>query len=315
MSASLVARPPRVSVRKSAQSFAKIYNLCHELTLQGDVRSAVPAPTERTRQSSYGGHARAFLAVCKHLRRTKLLEETVGVASLLEDVPGVDCNALDETQPQSVLVRPVEGAEETLLVFVTGGTGAWVTLSLLHHCIRSYPVNILYVLAESGLFHMAGLNGLGADYPASLASLGCLIDRLGTRRTYCIGSSSAGYAALRFALDLRASGVMSFSGPTSIDPAQVSPSGRRWIDRLISVAPQMAVDLAPLYRSADVRPRTLLCYGTSHPKDVRHARRLAEIDGVRLYPIEGYAKHDTLAYFIINQKFDLMFDLLRGRSA
>jgi hypothetical protein len=315
MAASLGARSLRAVVRKRVQSSAKLYNACRELVLHGDIGNAIPALTELARQSPYGRDARELLAVCKHLRRTRLLEETVSVASLLEDLRGVDRKALDETQPHSVLMRRVEGAEETLVVFVSSAAVPLLTVSLLHHCIRSYPVNILYVRTAAGLFHMAGLNGLGADYPASLESLGCLIDRLGGRRTYCIGGSSGGYAALRFALDLRASGVMSFSGPTTIDPGQLGPDGRYWIDRLIRAAPQMAIDLAPLYRSADVRPRVVLCYGTSHPGDFRHAKRLAEIDGVRLYAIEGYAEHDTLAYFIINQKFDLMFDLLRSDSA
>lgn len=306
MTVSFGAQPLHAAVRERVRSSKKLYDACYELVRHGDIANAIPVLTELTGHSAYVSDARQLLSVCKQLRRSRLLEETVNVSELLRDLHSVDRKEIED-----VFIRRVEDSDETLVVFVTSGTVLWISLSLFHHHLRRYPVNLVYVQAEFGSFHMTGVNGLGSDYPSCVSGLRQVLDQLGTP-FYFIGGSSSGYAALRFGIDLKAAAVMSFSGPTTIDPAQLDPSRRHFIDQLVSTAPEMAVDLVPLYQSADPRPRTILCYGTEHRWDPRHAKRLAQVDGVQLYPLDGYTDHDTLAYFLINGKFDHMFDLLRG---
>lgn len=300
---------------KGVRSSKRLYDACYELVRHGEIAAAVPNLMKLAEGSDFSRDARQLLSMCKQLRRSGVLDDTVKVTDLLTDLRDVDRAAFDESQPDSVLVRRSENAEATLLVF-SGLEGVfWITISLLHHYLRHYPVNILYVRDDQQLFHMAGLNGLGADYRTSLESLDRLIKTMGAPKLYCIGGSAGGYAAMRFGLDLRATATMTFSAPTTIDPAQIGPDKHPSVLKLLQIAPDLVRDLRPIYQQAEGPPRTTLCFGADHPKDAHHAKRMGDLPNVHLMPISDYHIHDTLAYFAVNQKFDVIFDQLRGTGS
>ncbi len=100
-----------------------------------------------------------------------------------------------------------------------------------------------------------------------------------------------GYTALRFALDLGARGALAFSGPTSF----TSPKYREkfGLGALYQAAPDMTVDLLPLYRAARRRPQLWLCYGDGNKLDTHMAQRMSEFAETRLLPFHGFSGHST----------------------
>ena len=312
MGGSLYLQKLKSSLRERIRSSVKTYDACRELVRHGDLESAIPALQSILKTGAYGHDAKQLLAVCHQLRRSRLLDDTVDPSALLADLGQVDRGALDETEPTSVLLRRVEGAAETLVVFVTNGGVLWITLALLHHYLREYPVNIVYVRDERRVFHFGGLNGLGVDYESSVASLRHLIAGLGATQVYAMGGSGGGYSALRFGLDLGAAAVMSFSGPTTLAPDQLRPEKLFLIEKLLEVAPAMAADLVPLYAGTAQPPRAILCFGDGHRYDPGQARRMSPVANAQLCALAGYNNHDTLAYFAVHRQFDRMFHLLRG---
>jgi hypothetical protein len=292
------------------QTSDKLFTLCRGLVQAGKIREAIPLLVRLSGDSAYGRDARHLLLVCKQLRRSGLLDETVNLKGLLDDVAHAHSQPLEEGF-ESVLIRARKGAGTTLIVFLPPDGEFWVTLSLLHHYLREFPVNLVYVRDDSGRFHMAGHEGLGADYAGSVAGLREIVAQLGGHRLYCVGTSASGYAALRFGLDLGAESVLCFS-PITTAIAEALGEHAEAAQGLIAAAPEMAVEIAALYRSAPQRPRATLIYGDGHATDRRLAHRMAGITGVDLVPLENYDRHDTLSFFLLNGRFELMFKLLEG---
>jgi hypothetical protein len=66
--------------------------------------------------------------------------------------------------------------------------------------------------------------------------------------------------------------------------------GLKWLHE---AAPQMTVDLLPLFRRASRRPRLLLCYGDANAGDAEMALRMSEFPETELVPFHGFSGHST----------------------
>jgi hypothetical protein len=232
-----------------------------------------------------------------------------------ETLDGSSPDATNEATGVLLWTRP--RVRRVALVFsnVDGGFGVlkgWQSIALLHRAFRKLRANVVYLRDASRLLHFGGIAGLAGDYPACLAALKDLLKDRGWSRCYTLGDSAGGYAALRYALDLEARAVLSFSGQTSIDAADAK--NRHQELRLVqSELPAYAVDLLPLYRARARRPRVFLCYGALHKGDAAYAQHFAELPGTRLIPFEDFALHSTLLEAIRRRRLRAMLaGLLRS---
>lgn len=239
--------------------------------------------------------ARQLMAVCKRLQRSGLMTEVAPYRELLDWV--ID-PAGDYGVAPGVWVREKPGATEALLVFTPEDGGFWISIDLLHGYLRDEPWHIVYLRDGIGCFHMAGIDGLAPDYAGCVQALKVLLERLGAKQVYCLGGSAGGYAALRYGLDLDATAVASFSGPTSLVPAHWDDAHRPFLEPLAERAPDMLQDLEPFYRQAAEPPRAILCHGAEHAGDCRAAEHMARAPGAVLMPLPGYDGHDTILYLV-----------------
>jgi pimeloyl-ACP methyl ester carboxylesterase len=291
-------------------------DICRELIAHGEFNDAAAVlgrlvTADHRNSPQVSAEARRMLGLCKQLKRSGMLDEVVSYRDMLERL---EIGALDHdyTTPDGVLIRSTEGAEDALVVFTPPGGDFWISINLLHHHLKPFPWHIVYIRDAKRCFHMAGVNGLGEDYAASLEGLRALVSRLGARNTYCIGGSIGGYAALRYGLDLRAKAVLGFSAIASLDPSDWPEGLRPALNPITRIAPHMRADLDDLYRAAADRPRTLLCYGAASEFDLRHTERMRAVGDIIEIPIAGYTDHDAISYMVVKQKMPLIHAWLTG---
>ena len=189
--------------------------ICGELIAHGEFNDAASVlgklvGADHSNSPEVSAKARRMLGLCKQLKRSGLIDEVVSYGDILERLQ-IGQSDTDYAMPDGVLVRSHDGAEDALVVFTPHDGDFWISINLLHHYLRVSPWHIVYLRDAKACFHMAGVNGLGADYPACIAGLKGLLSGLGVRNTYCMGGSVGGYAALRYGLDLGAQSVLAFS--------------------------------------------------------------------------------------------------------
>jgi hypothetical protein len=291
-------------------------DICKELIAHGEFNDAASVlgkllSVDQGNSLETAVKARRMLGLCKQLKQSGLINEVVSYGDILERLQIGRYDA-DYAMPDGVLVRPSEGATDALVVFTPHDGDFWISINLLHHHLKGFPWHIVYLRDAKGCFHMGGVNGLGEDYPACVTGLNTLLAGLGVRNSYCMGGSVGGYAALRYGLDLRAKGVLAFSAASTLEPSTWPEEYQNALVPIRDKVPHMAVELDHLYRIADQRPRTLLCYGDQSLFDVRQAARMNGIEGVQHIPIPGYADHDAISYMVVNKKMDLIHRWLTG---
>src|SRR5574337_2143367 len=122
-----------------------------------------------------------------------------------EPINGVE-NVMVSGLPEAIKVRPptdvmvirAEKAEQVLIAFGGASESFWVPPSFL----ELPDCHVIILRDARRLFHFVGVEGLGANYSECVAGLKKLIGDLGVKKVFAAGSSSGGYAALRYALDL-----------------------------------------------------------------------------------------------------------------
>ena len=210
-------------------------------------------------------------------------------------LPGAAAAGLPDSQcydNASLLVAPSHGARTLILSF--GGNTNYL---MLPQSIVTLPdTHLIAIRDPSRCFGLCGLQGLGVDYAASLASLRRLIDALGATRIYCTGVSAGGHPALRFGLDLCAEGVLAFSAPTTLDVADDADAPLSRYPQLTALykkrdALGLDLDLARAYAASPARPGVMLLYSPSHDRDAWLANRMAGIDGVDVSAVSAEAGH------------------------
>jgi len=196
------------------------------------------------------------------------------------------------------------------LVVVLGGTAARFPSSVNGAAVyRTGAAHLAFlrdVRSRPSVFSfLADVPGLGASYAASLEAFRRMIASLGAAEIYCVGHSLGGYAALRLGLDLDARAVLVTCPMTTLDPADfkgVLEPERSAALQLAEVAPEQALDLAPLYRAAPRRPKVVITYGGNNAIDAAFACRMADVPDVSLRPLAGSALHTTHGHEAILQE-------------
>lgn len=258
---------------------------CNAMIERGDFQAVIPSLERLGTHRSKGTAARKLLDIARFSCRSDALRQMEDASVLLERAePGV----------VGPLVERVPDARRAIIVFFGVGSGFWVLAPVLRRYLGSLGCHLVFVRDSRKIGHLAGIEGLGCDYGASVDALRTLLARLGATELSMMGMSLGGYAALRYGLDLGADRVLGLGAYTNVTPGEVDTDGRDALTRIARAVPGMAVDLRPLYARAVSPPRVALWYGADHNGDRCQAERFAGVGRVELHPVEALGDHDVL---------------------
>ncbi len=121
-------------------------------------------------------------------------------------------------------LEQVEGATALVVAFTSyGEDGAPPTAHEWRGCLAPVPCHKLFLLDRRQHWYHSGVEGFSRDLPDTAGRIRNLAADLGGRRIMTLGSSMAGYAALRVGGLVRADHVLALAPWTTIDA--------RWRDR------------------------------------------------------------------------------------
>ncbi len=201
--------------------------------------------------------------------------------------------------PTDVMIARSWAATRALIAFGGVGEAFWSVPPFLElpNC------HLIMLRDTTRLFHVGGIEGLGATYRECVAALRKLIDKLGATQLFVTGNSSGGYAALRYALDLDVRGVLAFSPFTRINATEDELEQFPALRPLSRSRPEMMEDLLPLYSNHPKPPKVIIVYGDQHKTDTEQALRMKDLACVEIEPVHGYDGHHAWAKLIDEQRF------------
>lgn len=192
------------------------------------------------------------------------------------------------------------GSDRTVIVCPGRFANVWVSVYLMQRLLEPHGVNVIHVFDSLDIFYLGGIGGMGRDLEATLDILRRLVTNLGTRHLYCFGTSSGGYAALRYGLELGAKEILAFS------PTVFQPRSARWLQRIHAKTGRRfepeELDLRPLYRRYQLEgraaPQTTIYCGDSNRADMRSAAELTEFECVSHVTLPGIRAHDITPHLL-----------------
>ena len=206
--------------------------------------------------------------------------------------------------------RPVEQAPRLSLAFTGKAMRLDISIYFMQRLLSRFGLNVIYVFDWADAFYYGGVTGLGTNLRQTTRSLRALCRELGSKKVICFGQSTGGYAAIRYGVELKADGVLSFS------PVILPVQKQRWLDH---IARKTGVRLQP--REVDLRvvlervhrvPFTRIVYGDGNPADVRSARHLAGVTNVVEHALPGVTTHGTVEETTLAGTFpDILNDFCR----
>lgn len=139
-------------------------------------------------------------------------------------------------------------------------------------------------------FYQRGIQGLGRSIPEAAEQLAQFAS--GYERIVFVGVSAGGYAALLLGAMLRVSHVAAMSPQTFLGRRQRYLRDERRFEKKVRAAQEHAVspkhlDVKPTMRRSGGVTRFTVYYPARHVLDSRHARRLANVRGVDLEPVDS----------------------------
>ena len=280
---------------------------CDLLVREGEIALARPALESLRDHPNVGAVARRLLSVCGQLDRWGIVGKLQRFVHR-DDLPtSSKIEAVDFERDSSALVARRPGAQSVLFIFTGDAKMLWVSLHVLHQIVERFDCHVVYLRDFSGLGYFGGVGGFGSDYKTCVARMSDLAADLGAPRLHVIGNSGGGYAAMRYAYDLKADGVLVFSPAMDAKEVAVAMGDNS--------ETHIVPDLVEVYASAEA-PRATLVFGEAHSADAARCGRFAGLPKVRLAPILGYDRHDILAHVLAEGAFPLMLgELLETRRA
>jgi len=183
-------------------------------------------------------------------------------------------------------------SDVTLIAFTGRAMRLDISIYFMQRLLSRFGLNVIYVFDWADAFYFGGVTGLGKNVRQTARSLRTLCRQLDTRRVICFGQSTGGYAAIRYGVELKADGVLSFS------PVILPVARRRMLDHIarktgIRLQRQEA-DLRAFLERADRVPLTRIVYGDGNRFDVRSARHLLGLPNVVEEVLPGVTTHGTV---------------------
>lgn len=250
--------------------------------------------------SNHGGRINWLDTLCERTDIYHRLSFGRAVAPETAPVDGLP-QPITFRKPTDVMILHAPGATRLVISFGGANSAFWLPAAL-----TELPnTNVIALRDARRLFHLVGVVGLSGDYQGTVTALQKLIAKLGAKEVITAGCSSGGYAALRYGLDLNASGVLGISAPTGSDIdlallAEQHPGVRK----LVKTKPEMVQDVVPLYRQHPNPPKVILAWGEKHAFDNEQAMRMHGLPNVTLVPIPGVAQHSAWVKLSSEQDLD-----------
>jgi hypothetical protein len=204
-----------------------------------------------------------------------------------------------------------ENAKTVMMVFCGRGHRAGAPLCLLHRWLGRLPVSLVYLRDFRRLYYLAGIESLGQDRVATLASLRSIVSSLGGQRILCYGNSAGVFAALHYGLDLESEAVLCLSGPTNTS-AEFNAHLRsaEIVAQVNREVPHAMVDLRRAYRTAKQPPRVRLVYAENNWDDRLHAEHMSGLPTVTLQAIPNIDSHAVVRVLVLRREFEGLLDWL-----
>lgn len=245
-------------------------------------------------------------AVSRQLRRS-------GVLNTFEVIGQPMVGQLDRPY-EAMLARHPGGSHRTIIVFTGAARRFWMSINVLHHFLKRYGANILYLSDHRGQMYLTGLTGLDGGYAGMVQMLSTQLSELGATDVYVMASSAGGFVGLMAASDLKAEAYLGLSIRTDLTGRL--PRGA-YIDRAIEKAraPQMVTNLRPFIEARSTPRRIYLCCGDAHEVDYQHVANLTGLPNVHLRLLPGTSIHDVTPVLLSSGLFEKLLDELMGPSA
>jgi len=163
--------------------------------------------------------------------------------------------------------------------------------------LSDWPVKQVLVRDFDGVWYQRGVRGVGDSVPEVAGRLRGVVAASGAARVVTTGGSAGGFAALLFGALIEADVTVVFSPQTVVAPKPREEIGdRRWataVDRLVELCGEAPPhgDVVPAIEGREVPGTVEIYYAEDEPLDVRHAERLAHLEGVELHPREAGGHH------------------------
>jgi tetratricopeptide (TPR) repeat protein len=222
---------------------------------------------------------------------------------------------LFDDRTSDVQVTRARNARATVILTINVSFGN-LPHAFVDTLFADHGVNVIYLRDFRMRAYLRGVVGLGRDEAATIAALKKLVAELGAARTICMGSSSGGFAAFRYAYLMGADAAVSFAGPSNASPDVVYRKKRvaAWnpdiFDKaLLDREKDLPLDLLPLL-SEPSRTNFIQVFGQENVDDVPLAHRLEGLPGVTLRPLPGVSSHYVLDHMIGDGSFDELLETL-----
>jgi pimeloyl-ACP methyl ester carboxylesterase len=208
-----------------------------------------------------------------------------------------------------VEVQPVPRAGARTVVFVFSGRHYrhGVPFTLLHRWFGRLDASIVYLRDGSRRGFLRGIRSLGVRREAATSALRAIAAELGAERIVCFGSSTGGFAALLYAVELEAEAAALMSGVTDLSFLDAPP--------LAQPAWAAIRNLAVVLGAAPRPPQALFVGADGSKRDDRQAKNIANLPSVTVRMLERYDGRLTVPELICRGQFDRVLDwLMTARS-
>jgi hypothetical protein len=216
--------------------------------------------------------------------------------------------APDELSPFTHLrgaeVQSVARAGARTVIFVFSGRHYrnGVPFTLLHRWLGRLDASIVYLRDGSRRGFLRGIKSLGAGRKATTSALRAIAAELGAERIVCFGSSTGGFAALLYAVELEAEAAASMSGLTDLSFLSNPP-----LDQPAWAAIR---NLAVILGAAPRPPRVLFVGADGSKRDDRQSKSIANLPSVTVRMLERFDGRLTVPELICRGQFDRVLDWL-----
>jgi hypothetical protein len=215
--------------------------------------------------------------------------ETVLKMSLPHTVTRVD--PVMGRQLEGIMILPTAKPNADALLVFCGNAERDFILPTAMLALRDH--HVIFLRDTTRCFSLCELPRVGPDFHTNIARIKHILITLKAKNVFCAGESAGGFAALKFALELEANGVLGCGVPITINMEELNATFEMFpmLEPLYNKDPSMATNMAQEYAARKKYPRMLLVYGEKHRRDASFAQMAALLPGVKLMPIPDVVAH------------------------
>lgn len=170
-------------------------------------------------------------------------------------------------------------------------------LAPLIEAAKKNRASVWYLFDQRRALYMEGLQGLGADYEATLAALKNKINVHPAKKLVCVSVSGGGIGAIRYGIRLGAQRILTFSSPTNLTLESLQDYGRRGAmvtKRLYQRVPQLATNLREDLIACQNPPLITSVYNAEMPQDAKQAGNISDLPYVMSIAIPDEKGHNSI---------------------